>query len=44
MTTQRAIDKALFWLNQACNDDESVNHNKDIGRAIDALLRAKADE
>lgn len=37
MNTETAMEKALWWLNQACMDDEAVNQNPDIGRAIQAL-------
>ena len=37
LALQDAIERALNFINEACNDDEAINHNKNIGRAIEDL-------
>jgi len=37
MKMETAIEKALYWINQACMKDESINQNEDLGRAVQSL-------
>lgn len=38
--TSGPLDSVLFFLDAACDEDENINHNRNIGQAIETLRAA----